>query len=92
MRSHRIVVLALDGVLPIDLGIPTQIFNARPNTPYELVVCGDSEHTVTTSAGFTLGLAAGLDALAEADTSIVPGYQDYRHPPNSRRAFQHAAA
>jgi transcriptional regulator GlxA family with amidase domain len=83
MRSHRIVVLALDGVLPIDLGIPTQIFNARPNTPYELVVCGDIEHTVRTSAGFTLGLAAGLDALADADTIIVPGYQDYRRPPSS---------
>src|SRR3981189_3116012 len=82
MRRHRIVVLALDGVLPIDLGIPTQIFNARPNTPYELTVCGDTEEPVTTSAGFTLGLTAGLEALAEADTVIVPGYQDYRPPPS----------
>jgi len=82
MRRHRIVVLALDGVLPIDLGIPTQIFNARPNTPYELTVCGDTEEPVTTSAGFTLGLTAGLEALAEADTVIVPGYQDYRRPPS----------
>ncbi|MER5699525.1 hypothetical protein ABT255_54230 [Streptomyces mirabilis] len=35
MHKHRVVVLAVDGVLPMDLGIPTQIFNARPNTPYE---------------------------------------------------------
>ncbi|MGF1425752.1 GlxA family transcriptional regulator [Kitasatospora sp. LaBMicrA B282] len=84
MTKHRVAILALDGVLPIDLGIPTQIFNARPNTPYELVVCGDTEAAVTTSAGFTLGLAAGLEALADADTIIVPGFEDFRRPPHPR--------
>jgi transcriptional regulator GlxA family with amidase domain len=78
------MVLAVDGVLPMDLGIPTQIFNARRYTPYELTVCGDTESVVTTSAGFTLGLAAGLDALADADTIIVPGFQDHRRPPHPR--------
>jgi transcriptional regulator GlxA family with amidase domain len=84
MNKHRVAILALDGVLPIDLGIPTQIFKARPNTPYELVVCGDTEEAVTTSAGFTLGLAAGLEALADADTIIVPGFEDFRRPPHPR--------
>jgi transcriptional regulator GlxA family with amidase domain len=84
MNTHRVAVLALDGVLPIDLGIPTQIFKSRPGTPYELVVCGDTEEAVTTSAGFTLGLAAGLDALADADTIIVPGFEDFRRPPPAR--------
>ncbi|MER5699937.1 helix-turn-helix domain-containing protein [Streptomyces mirabilis] len=84
MNRHRVVVLAVDGVLPLDLGIPTQIFNARPNTPYELTVCGDTEEVVTTSAGFTLGLTVGLEALAEADTVIVPGFEDYRRPPHPR--------
>ncbi|KOV56841.1 GlxA family transcriptional regulator [Streptomyces sp. MMG1121] len=84
MNKHRVMVLAVDGVLPMDLGIPTQIFNARPNTPYELTVCGDTEETVTTSAGFTLGLTAGLEALADADTIIVPGFEDFRRPPHPR--------
>ncbi|MFG3015863.1 GlxA family transcriptional regulator [Streptomyces cinerochromogenes] len=84
MNRHRVMVLAVDGVLPMDLGIPTQIFNARPNTPYELTVCGDTEGAVTTSAGFTLGLTAGLEALAEADTVIVPGFEDFRRPPHPR--------
>jgi transcriptional regulator GlxA family with amidase domain len=35
---------------------------------------------VATNAGFSLGLTAGLDALAAADTVIVPGYWDYRRP------------
>lgn len=81
MTVHRVVVLALDGVLPIDLGIPTQIFNTRPNTPYELLVCSSATGTVRTSAGFTLGVTAGLEALDTADTIIIPGYEDYRRPP-----------
>src|ERR1700736_1166204 len=84
MSKHRVMVLAVDGVLPMDLGIPTQIFNARRYTPYELTVCGDTEQPVTTSAGFTRGLAAGLDALADADTIIVPGFEDFRRPPHPR--------
>ncbi len=84
MSKHRVMVLAVDGVLPMDLGIPTQIFNGRRYTPYELTVCGDTEQPVTTSAGFTLGLAAGLDALADADTIIVPGFEDFRRPPHPR--------
>ncbi|MGW7255212.1 GlxA family transcriptional regulator [Streptomyces sp. NPDC054834] len=81
MAPHRVAVLALPRVLPIDLGIPTQIFNARPNTPYELTVCGEGRGGVTTSTGFTVGVTAGLPALARADTIIVPGYWDYQRPP-----------
>ncbi|MFB7978499.1 GlxA family transcriptional regulator [Streptomyces vinaceus] len=84
MGRHRVAVLALDGVLPLDLGIPTQIFKGGPRTPYEVTVCGDDEQVVTTSAGFTLGLSAGLEALAEADTIIVPGFEDFRRPPHPR--------
>ncbi|MFB8182454.1 GlxA family transcriptional regulator [Streptomyces sp. NPDC055966] len=84
MNRHQVMVLAVDGVLPMDLGIPTQIFNTRPNTPYELTVCGDTQEAVSTSAGFTLGLTAGLEALADADTIIVPGFEDFRRPPHPR--------
>jgi transcriptional regulator GlxA family with amidase domain len=78
------VVLALPEVLPIDLGIPTQIFNPRPYTPYDFTVCADTSEAVTTSAGFTLGGIAGLEALAEADTIIVPGYWNYQRLPSSQ--------
>lgn len=75
------VVLALDQVLPIDLAIPTQIFNSRPNTPYALSICGAAVGLIETSANFTLGVTSGLDALPKADTVIVPGYWNYRRPP-----------
>jgi transcriptional regulator GlxA family with amidase domain len=81
MALHHVAVLALPAVLPIDLGIPTQIFNSRPETPYEMTVCGASRGNVVTSTGFTVGVNAGLPALARADTIIVPGYWDYRRPP-----------
>ncbi|MGW2184982.1 GlxA family transcriptional regulator [Streptomyces sp. NPDC001719] len=81
MASHRVAVLALPGVLPIDLGIPTQIFNPRPDTPYELTVCGATRGSVTTSTGFTISATAGLTALSRADTIVVPGYWDYRCAP-----------
>jgi transcriptional regulator GlxA family with amidase domain len=84
MKRHRVVVLALPTVLPLDLGIPTQIFNPRDNTPYDLTVCGDTRQAVTTSTGFTLRLTAGLGALSEADTIIVPGYSNYRVLPSPR--------
>jgi len=84
VHRHRVVVLALSEVLLIDLGIATQIFNPRPNTPYDLTVCADTSEAVTTSAGFTLGGIAGLAALAEADTIIVPGYWNYQRPPGAR--------
>ncbi|MFF3661140.1 type 1 glutamine amidotransferase family protein [Streptomyces olivochromogenes] len=59
MSAHRVAVLALLHVLPRDLGIPTQIFNPRPNTPYELTVCGAKRGSVTTSTDFTVGTSAG---------------------------------
>ncbi|MFE7544640.1 GlxA family transcriptional regulator [Streptomyces platensis] len=97
MDPHRVAVLVLPRVLPVDLGIPTQIFHARPHTPYALTVCGAARGSVTTSTGFTVGVRAGLPALARADTIIVPGYWDYQRPPAPevtaalKRAFRRGA-
>lgn len=81
MTAHRVAVLALDSVLPLDLGIPTQIFNSRPNTPYAMTICGATRGAVRTSAGFTVGVSAGLGVLDRADTIVIPGYDSYRRPP-----------
>ncbi|WP_329064398.1 GlxA family transcriptional regulator [Amycolatopsis sp. NBC_01480] len=74
MTVHRVAVLALDGVTPLDLAIPAQIFTARPETPYEMALCA-LEPTVTTTAGFTLTAEAGLDRVRAADTVIIPGFE-----------------
>jgi transcriptional regulator GlxA family with amidase domain len=74
MVVHRVAVLALDGVTPLDLAIPAQIFNARPETRYEMTVCALNS-TVATTAGFALVASGGLDQVRAADTVIVPGFE-----------------
>lgn len=73
---HRVVVLALDGVIPFDLGIPARLFGAAPGPDleplYDVVTCGVSAGPVTTSGDYSLYVEHGAEALAEADTVIVP--------------------
>ncbi|MEU6757315.1 helix-turn-helix domain-containing protein [Streptomyces sp. NPDC046685] len=72
---HRIAVLALEGVPPFELGIPSRVFgNAfdEAGKPlYELTVCTADGQPVTSDAGFTVGVSAGPEALAAADTVII---------------------
>jgi transcriptional regulator GlxA family with amidase domain len=68
---HRIAVLVLPGVLPLEFGIATQIFSTQPH--YSLTVCAASP---VLSAGVAITAPRGLDGLREADTVIVPGYDD----------------
>ncbi|GAA2245009.1 helix-turn-helix domain-containing protein [Kitasatospora cystarginea] len=82
MAVHRVAVLALDGVTPLDLAIPTQIFNTRPETPYEMTVCA-LDAKVTTSAGFALIAGGELEQVRVADTVIVPGFEPILQLPNA---------
>ncbi|MEV6850798.1 helix-turn-helix domain-containing protein [Actinoplanes sp. NPDC051411] len=72
---HRIAVLVLPGVLPLEFGIATQIFSTQPH--YSLTVCAASP---VLYAGVAITAPRGLDGLDEADTVIVPGYDDTEMP------------
>ncbi|MGA5896616.1 GlxA family transcriptional regulator [Streptomyces venetus] len=76
-RPHRVVVLALDGLLPFELGIPHRIFgrpkDARGRHLYEVVTCSvRPPGPVETDADFAIHVGHGPEALATADTVIVP--------------------
>ncbi|MFE4576479.1 GlxA family transcriptional regulator [Streptomyces chartreusis] len=76
-RPHRVVVLALDGLLPFELGIPHRIFgrpkDARGRHLYEVVTCSiRPPGPVRTDADFTIQVEHGPEALATADTVIIP--------------------
>ncbi|WP_406470252.1 GlxA family transcriptional regulator [Streptomyces sp. NBC_01615] len=73
MTVHRVAVLALDGMAPLDVAIPLQIFGPRAETPYQVSVCGPAS-PVSSTSGFTLAVTSGLDVLRAADTLIVPGF------------------
>ncbi|GAA1350003.1 GlxA family transcriptional regulator [Streptomyces beijiangensis] len=77
-RPHRVVVLALDGLLPFELGIPQRIFGmardigTRRNL-YEVVTCSiRPPGPVRTDADFSVLVENGPEALATADTVVIP--------------------
>src|SRR3954469_23002726 len=76
-RPHRVVVLAMDGVLPFELGIPHRIFgrprDAEGRLLYEVLTCSiRPPGPVRTDADFAVQVEHGPEILATADTVIVP--------------------
>ncbi|GAB7106268.1 helix-turn-helix domain-containing protein [Streptomyces phaeofaciens JCM 4814] len=72
-RPHRVVVLALDGVYPFELGIPARILGSAGDR-YEVLTCSVDGLPVSTSADFTVGVERGAEALDAADTVVIaPG-------------------
>ncbi|MFF2426970.1 DJ-1/PfpI family protein [Streptomyces mirabilis] len=70
-----VVALALPGVVAFDLATAAQVFGFRDEAAhYSFTVCGLRPGPVPTSTGFAIDAAAGLDAVATADTVIVPGF------------------
>jgi transcriptional regulator GlxA family with amidase domain len=74
---HRVVVLALDGVVAFDLGVPTQIFHgARDldlNRYYDVKITTPDGRPVRSSAGFLVTPEVGPEVIGTADTLIVAG-------------------
>ncbi|MBK3631208.1 DJ-1/PfpI family protein, partial [Streptomyces sp. MBT49] len=81
---HTVAVLALDGVVPFDLSAPIDTFgwarlpDGRP--AYRVRVCSPSASGEVSAGAFTVRAPYGLEALAEADTIILPGVADPRAP------------
>ncbi|POX61165.1 AraC family transcriptional regulator [Streptomyces sp. Ru62] len=67
---ERVVVLALDGVYPFELGIPSRIFGAADGH-YEVFTCSVDGRPVRTNADFTVGVVHGPEILETADTVVV---------------------
>jgi transcriptional regulator GlxA family with amidase domain len=70
---HNVVALALPPVVAFDLSVPAQVFG-RYESPYTFAACGPQPGLVQTTTGFSVHVDRGLDALAEADTVLVPGF------------------
>ena len=75
---HTIAVLALDGVVALDLAIPCEVFGrvrlADGFPAYRIKVCG--ERGDVRSSAFDLRAPGRLRDIAAADTLIVPGIED----------------
>ena len=89
---HRVVALIVGEVVAFDLGIPAQVFGREPGR-YAWAVCGPRPGAYPTETGFDVVVPHGLEALAAADTVIVPGIGDraWPLPPEPLAALREAA-
>lgn len=75
---RRVAVLALDGVVPWDVGIPCLIFGpvklSDGSPAYDVRVCGAGGRI--DAGAFGIHAPYALDEAASADTIIVPGIMD----------------
>ncbi|MCW2930894.1 MAG: AraC family transcriptional regulator [Actinomycetia bacterium] len=78
---HNVVALALPEVVAFDLSTPAQVFGHREERErYQFSVCAEEPGPVPSTTGFAITATAGLEALATADTVIVPGYWTLTEP------------
>lgn len=77
---RSVAVLALPDVVVFDLATPFQLLSRH----YEMTLCATEPGPVRTTSGFPLVADRGLDALAEADTIVVPGFDPQAWPPEDR--------
>ncbi|MFC9127931.1 GlxA family transcriptional regulator [Streptomyces sp. NPDC057099] len=70
MRRERVVVLALDGVYPFELGIPSRILGAADGR-YEVLTCSADGGPVRTNADFGVTVEHGPEVLATAGTVVI---------------------
>ncbi|MBT2387193.1 GlxA family transcriptional regulator [Streptomyces sp. ISL-11] len=93
---HRVVVLALPGVIPFELSIPYRIFGKALTSAgeplYEVTTCALAPGPVRTDADFTITVERGPEALAEADTVIVPASYELGGPYTEGRLEEDQAA
>jgi transcriptional regulator GlxA family with amidase domain len=99
MRApHRVAALCLPWTVAFDLTAPAQAFelalDAGGGPRYELLTCSVDGVEVRTVSGFGIVPQAGLEAVREAETVLVPGYAAILEPPPPRvlAALQEAAA
>lgn len=75
---HKIAVLVLNDVVPLDFGIAYQVFalasQVDDKNAYEVEVCAP-ERTIRT-ASFDMQVRYGLDRLELAHTIVIPGCED----------------
>lgn len=78
MSLHRVVALLSPPQSPFELSCAAEVFGTVPQgspARYDFRVCAARVGPVPTTAGFSMLVEEGLEALREADTVVVPGWQ-----------------
>jgi len=79
---HTVAILILDGFVPLDVGIPCDVFGrfglVEQTALYRVQVC--AARRVLRAGAFEIRAPFGLDVVATADTVVVPGIVDPDRP------------
>ena len=74
---HRVAVLLLPPVVGFDAAIAPTLFSSATdgdgNALYEVVTCGLTRGPIKATTGFDVLPSRGPEALATADTVVIPG-------------------
>ncbi|MFE3456653.1 GlxA family transcriptional regulator [Nocardiopsis aegyptia] len=82
-RLHRVVALLGPPQSPFELACAAEVFGTvLPDVPsrYGFRICTEDPGALRTTIGYTMLVEAGLEALQDADTVVVPGWQRYGTP------------
>jgi AraC family transcriptional activator FtrA len=84
-RPHHVAILAYDGLCTFEFGCAIEVFAlARPELEvrwYSHAVCAVEPGPLRALGGLTVQAPHGLDALAAADTIVIPGWRDADEAP-----------
>jgi AraC family transcriptional activator FtrA len=78
MNLHRVVALLSPPQSPFELACAAEVFGTVPQdvpARYSFRICAERPGPLRTTVGYAMLVDAGLAALREADTVIVPGWQ-----------------
>ncbi|MAC48480.1 MAG: AraC family transcriptional regulator [Oceanospirillum sp.] len=73
-----VAVVAFNQITPFHLSVPCVVFgDKKPHLPtFDLRVCSVEKGPLTTTAGFSLNLDYGIEAIQQADIVIVPSWRN----------------
>ncbi|REG59823.1 AraC family transcriptional regulator /AraC family transcriptional regulator with amidase-like domain [Paraburkholderia sp. BL6669N2] len=82
---HIVAVVAFDRISPFHLSVPCVVFGEDRSgggvPEFDFRVCAAETGALTTTAGFSIAVTHGLEALADADTIVVPSWRDPAETP-----------
>lgn len=91
----RVAVLAVEGISPFHLSVPTLVFAAAgldsAEPLYEVVVCAERPGPLMTGAGYRIAVEAGLEAFEQVDMIVLPSWRDGLAPSERLLAAVRAA-
>ncbi|MWA08515.1 GlxA family transcriptional regulator [Streptomyces sp. BA2] len=78
MNPHRVVALLNPPQSPFELACAAEVFGRVPQDAtarYSFRICAETPGPLRTTVGYAMLVDAGLTALQEADTVVIPGWQ-----------------